>query len=230
MNKSIVSRGIELGMVILLLTTAAISSQTDQKLARSQQQNAEALRQYTWKSRTEIQKGGETKSVQLALMRYDMAGRLQKTPISGTPQQQLPTRGLRGLIAQKKKENFIGTLNSLSALAMSYSELPPAAMQRFMQTATVTPEMGLQQKLLRISGNNVLQPGDSMTLWVDASTHKQHRVEIHSVLDRKPVRIVSDFQVLPNGPTYMAHSAVEYSGGELRLITDNFDYERVTWQ
>lgn len=226
MNKQSACRGIEVGMAILLLASVAIPSQMDQNFAQAQQQNAQALRQYAWKSRTEIRKGGETKNVQVALVRYDTYGALQKTTISSTPQQQLPTRGIRGLIAQKKKEDFMETLDSLGKLAKSYGELSPDAMQRFMATATVTPEMGQQQKLFRINGGNVLQPGDSMTLWVDAASRKQRRVEIQTTLDRKPVRIVSDFQTLPMGPTYMARSAVDYPSEALTLITENFDYER----
>ncbi len=156
-----------------------------------------------------------------------MNGTLHKSLISRTPQQNLPTRGIRGFIAQKKKENFMETLDRLGALAKSYSELSPEEMQRFMATAIVTPEMNPQQKLIRIKGSNVVQPGDSMTLWVDAVTRKQRKVEIQTSLDRKPVRVVSDFQDLPNGPTYMARSVVDYPGEELTLITENFDYERV---
>lgn len=228
MNKITVSRGIKLGLVLVLLTSAAFPFQMDQKFAQAQQQNAQALKQYTWKSRTEIQRDGDTRNVQLALHRYDMYGTLQKTPISSTPQQQMPSRGLRRLIAEKKKENFMETMDSLSRLARSYSEIPADAMQRFMATATITPDVSLQQKLFRIRGGNVLQPGDSMTVWVDAVTHKQRRIEIQTSLERKPVMIVSNFQDLPAGPTYMARSVIEYPSEELRLITENFDYERGT--
>jgi hypothetical protein len=226
MNKLTVRRGIELGMAVLLATAVAFPAQMDPKFAQAQQQNALALRQYTWKSRTEIRKGGETKNVQLALVRYDSYGTLQKTPISSTPTQQLPTRGLRGLIAQKKKENFVETVESLGVLAKSYGELSPESMQRFMANAVITPEMGQQQKLFRIQGGNVLQPGDSMTFWVDAVTRKPRRVEIHTTLERKPVRVVSDFQDLPNGPNYTARSVVDYPSEELTLIAENFDYQR----
>jgi hypothetical protein len=41
------------------------------------------------------------------------------------------------------------------------------------------------------------------------------------------VRIVSDFQDLQMGPTYMAHSAVDYPSEEMTVITENFDYDRV---
>ena len=227
MKINAVGRGIELGMVILLLTSVAISSQMDQKFAQSRQQNAEALKQYTWKSKTEIQKGGETKNIQVNLLRYEADGTLQKTQLSST-QQKLPTHGIRGLIARKKKEDFMEMLESLGALAKSYSELPSNEMQRFMATATVTPEISQQQKLFRINGGNVLQPGDSMTLWVDAATRKLRRVEVQTTLEKKQVRVVSDFQDLPTGPTYMARSVVDYPSEEIILITENFEYERVT--
>ena len=80
--------------------------------------------------------------------------------------------------------------------------------------------------MFRVSGGNILQPGDSMTLWVDAVTRKQRRVEIHTTLDRKPVRIVSEFQDLPGGPTHMSRSVIDYPGEEITLITENFDYAR----
>src|SRR5262249_47363511 len=219
--------GIGLGVLILFVTTITLSAQMQQKFADSQQENAQALKQYTWKSRTEIKKGGETKNVQLNLMRYDIRGTLQKTLISTTPQQQLPTRGLRGHIAQKKKEEFLETLNSLETLAKSYSDLPPDKMQRFMATAVTTPEITQQHKLMRITGHDVVQPGDSMTLWVDATTGKVRKIEIQTALDRKLVRVSSDFQDLPKGPTYMAHSVMDYPSEELIVITENFDYEAV---
>jgi len=227
MNTLKVRRSIQVGTAVLLLATAALPFQMDQQFAQAQQQNAMALRQYAWKSRTEIQKGGETKNVQLAYMRYDLNGSVQKTPVSSTPQAQLPTRGIRGLIAQKKKENFMETMDGLGALARSYADLPPSAMQRFIASAMMAPEMSQQQKLFRIAGNNVLQPGDSMTIWVDAVTRKQRRVEIHTSLDRKPVTIVSEFQDLPAGPTYLARSIINYPSEELRVITENFEYQRV---
>jgi hypothetical protein len=225
MNYSLVRRGIPVGMVVLLLATVSLS-QTDQKFAESQRRNAMELRQYTWKSRIEIQKDGETRNVQLNLMRYDIGGTLQKTQLSSTPQQQLPTRGLKGRIAQKKKEDFMETLDSLGKLAKSYGELSPEAMQRFMATAAITSEMGPQQKSIRAKGIDVLQPGDAMSVWLDAVTRKLKKVEIQTALDRKPVRVVSEFQDLPEGPTYMARSIVSYPSEELTLITENFDYQR----
>lgn len=220
-------RAVALVAPFVLLTAVAISAQIDQQFAQAQQNNALALKKYQWKSRTEIQKDGETKKVQLALMRYDADGNVQKTVISSTPEPDLPKFGLRKAVAKKKMGEFKDTLAALEALARSYSELPPDRLQRFMSSSTITPELTAQQKLVRIAGRDVLQAGDSMTVFLDAVSRKQRRIEIQTSLDQKPVRIVSEFQDLPQGgPTYMSRSRVSYDGNSIGMIAENFDYER----
>jgi hypothetical protein len=197
-----------------------IAAQTNQKLAQAQKENTAALMKYEWKSRTEVLKDGETKNDQLAQMGYDSNGELQKTMIATSPELDIQTHGLRGLIAKNKKKEFMKTLDDLRALAKSYSELSPDKMQRFMTTATITPD----QNFLRIRGNDVLQNGDSMTMWVDPTSRRQRRVEINTMLKEKSVRIVSEFRDIPkNGPTYMARNETSY-GTALTIITQNFDY------
>jgi hypothetical protein len=79
---------------------------------------------------------------------------------------------------------------------------------------------------VRIEGRDVLQPGDSMTVFLDAVSRKQRRIEIQTSLDQRPVRIVSEFQDLTQGPTYMARSQVSYDGSSIVIVTENFDYTR----
>ena len=67
-----------------------------------------------------------------------------------------------------------------------------------------------------------------MTIWIDAISRKQLRVEIQTSLDDKPVWIVSEFQDVPQGgPTYLARSRVNYDGASVVIITENFDHARV---
>jgi hypothetical protein len=210
---------------VTLLACLAAPGQQHKNFARAQQENARALRQYNWKSRTEVRKGGETKSTKLYLTRYAVDGTLQQTLVSESSQK-LPQFGLRGIIARKKKEDFVELLGELSALAKSYGSLPPDRVQHFMAGATTTPETTPQARLLRIQGRDVLQPGDSMTVWVDAATRRQRRVEVRTSFEAKPLSILSEFRDLPGGPTYMARSVVEYPDEELSVITDNFDHAR----
>jgi hypothetical protein len=137
----------------------------------------------------------------------------------------LPKFGIRGMVAKKKKEEATKLVEALQRLAKSYGELPPAKMQEFMKTAKVTLETKTPQPLLRLEAGNVLQSGDSMVVWLDANTRRQRRIEINPSFDAKPVRIVTEFKDLPDGPTYMARSTVSYPDEELTLTMENFGYE-----
>ena len=188
---------------------------------------AQALRQYTWKSRTEVRKEGEVKNTKLFMSRYAADG-TQVQILLEEDSARLPKFGLRGMIARKKKEEAANLIQALQQLAKSYGELPPAKMQQFMSKATVRLEQNRSQPMLRLEATDVLQANDSMIIWLDASTRKQRRIEINSSYDANPVRIVSEFKDLPAGPTYMARSVVDYPREEVTLTVENFDYQHDT--
>ena len=209
---------------IMLCAGPIAHGQQDQKFAQAQKQNAQALRQYTWKSRSQVRKDGDVKSTKLFLTRYAPDG-TQVQVLLEEDSAKLPKFGLRGMIARKKKEDAGELIEALQKLAKSYGELPPAKMQEFMGRATATLETNTPQPLLRFEASNVLQANDSMTVWVDANTRRQRRIEINSSYEAKPVRIVSEFKDLPGGPTYMARSVVDYTSEKLTLTVENFDHQ-----
>lgn len=219
--------GVGLGALIGLsaLTTPAQTKQTTVSLAQA---NAAALRQYQWKLRTQVQRKGETKSVQVAAVRYDANGQMQTMLISKTSEPDLPKFGLRKAIAEKKFKEFKETVQQLGDLARAYGNLSPEQMQEFMATAVITPEMNGEQKLVRAEGHYVFQNGDTMIVWFEAASRKPRRVEVLASYDRKPVRIVSEFRDLPQGgPTYVATSQIAYDDGDVVIVTTNFDHERL---
>ena len=215
-------------LAIMLCTwSVAYAQQQDQKFAQALKQNAQALRQYTWKSRTEVRKEGEVRNTKLFMSRYAADGTHVQVLLE-EDSAKLPKFGLRGMIARKKKKEAGELIEALQKFAKSYGELPPAKMQEFMSKATVTLEQNRSQPMLRLAATNVLQANDSMTIWLDANTRKQRRIEINSSYDEKPVRIVSEFKDLPAGPTYLARSVVDYPREELTLTVENFDHQRDT--
>jgi hypothetical protein len=214
-------------IALMLLNALVVQAQDPAQLkelfARLQQQNAQALRQYVWKSRNEVRKNGESKSTQVFLMQYDANGTLQKSQIGGT-QASMPKGPFVGRIAQKKKEEMIELVNDLRGQVQAYSQLPPEKMQTFMASATIIAKA--DQGFVQIQGGNILQSGDSMSIWLDARTRKQRRLEITTYLESQPVKAVIEFADLAAGPTYMARTVVDYPKESLQLITENFDYER----
>jgi len=213
------------GLLTLVCSWSMVhGQQQDQKLAQAMKQNQIALQQYTWKSQTQIRKEGEVKATKLFSSRYSANGEVVQLLID-EQSAKLPKFGIRGMVAKKKKEEATKLIDGLQRFAKSYAELPPAKMQEFMKTAKVTLETNAPQPLLRLEGGNVLQSGDSMVVWLDANTRRQRRIEIHSSFDAKPVRIVTEFKDIPDGPTYMARSVLDYPGEELTLTMENFGYE-----
>ena len=103
-------------------------------------------------------------------------------------------------------------------------------MQQFMTSARAALETNASQPLLRLESANILQPGDSMIVWLDANTRRQRRIEINTSFEAQPVRIVTEFRDLPNGPTYLARSVVDYPHKELTLTVENFDYETLAME
>src|SRR5215510_541797 len=213
------------GLLTLLCSwSMAHGQQQEQKLAQAMKQNQIALQEYTWKSQTQIRKDGEIKGTKLFSSRYAANGEVVQLLIE-EQSAKLPQFGIRGMVAKKKKEEATKLIEALQQLAKSYGELSPAKMQGFMKTAKVSRETKTPQPLLRLEAVNVLQSGDSMVVWLDAKTRRQRRIEINSSLAAKPVRIVTEFKDLPDGPTYMARSVVDYPDEELTLTMENFGYE-----
>lgn len=68
-------RQVSLVMAIILFFGVTAPAQQERQLAQAMQQNARELRQYSWKSRTEVRKDTELKSFQLYLMHYSAEDR-----------------------------------------------------------------------------------------------------------------------------------------------------------
>jgi hypothetical protein len=219
-----------------LMTAIAIAQQKE-AFVQAQQANKAALREYTWKRRTELKLKGESKKVTMEQVRYDVDGKLQKTPIGGGPEpppQEQPAgrRGRRGgrvkeKVIENKKEEFAELMQNLGALVASYGQLPQDKLQAFAKNATTGKGEGAQAGTVRIQGDNVLVDGDSMSIWIDPTSSMMRRVEIATSLEKKPVSAVSEYRSLDNGPTYQARSVLTYPEKQIELTVENFEYQRV---
>ncbi len=225
-----------LAAIGFIFVTNVSEAQDKGEFAAAQKQNSEALKQYTWKSRTEIKMKGESKNVKVEQVRYDIDGKRQKTEIGGSPepQSEKPKARRRGgggrakaKIIEKKKKEFAEMMQALGKLVASYGQIPPDKMQAFVKNAQMSPGEGEQAGTMRIQGGDVLHPGDAMTLWINPTSQMMKRIEIETTLEEKPVTVVSEYQSLADGPTYQARSVVSYPAKEVELTVENYDYQRV---
>ncbi len=229
-----------LGVVLLGLAGLASvgdaqdADQAKQQFAQAQKENAAALRHYTWKSRTELRMKGESKSVKVDQVRYDLDGKTQKTAISTSPAPEEPQssgrRGRRGggrakaKIIENKKEEFAELMKNLGQLVASYLHLPPDKAQAFAQTATTGVT---EDGAILIQSVNVLHEGDTMAVQIDPVSYMMRRIEIHTSLENKAVHFTGEFRPVTEGPTYPARLTLQYPDKEVELTIENYDYQKL---
>jgi hypothetical protein len=189
--------------------------------------NRQELHDYTWTQRTEVTLNGEVKELTLAHMRYDLDGNLQRTPIS--EQEDKKVRGpIRKRRAKKKQKKAAELNQDLRDLIRAYTQFTPQQMHSAFSRASVFPGQGEAEGMIRVQVRSVVREGDSMYMWADALTSRMHKFEILTSLEGEPVKVITEFRDLENGPTYPARTAVhtEMKGKTMVIKTENFDHIR----
>lgn len=117
-------------------------------------------------------------------------------------------------------------MKGLAELVTSYAHIAPDKLQALIQNASVSQGQGADAGTVQIIGKNALQPGDSMSLWVNKSSLMFHRVVIETSYDKKPVKVVCDYGTVANGPNYMAKAVVDYPEKGVQVLVENFEHQR----
>jgi hypothetical protein len=204
------------------------------QVAAAVKANASALRAFSWQQRMQIQVNGETKKVTLSQMNYDINGNLQKTLLSEQPSadSSQPSSGgrIRGRIKQKVVEKKTGEfkemMEGIAAVVKSYTELPPEKLQAALKQAAFSEGQGDMGGSIQIKMSGVLQPGDSLTLWLDRDALLFRRVGIATSYEQKPVTVTANYAMLQSREVYMGQAIVNYPGKKVVLEIDNLNYQR----
>jgi hypothetical protein len=203
------------------------------EFVQAQQANAAALREYTWKSRTELSLKGDVKSVTLDQVRYDLDGRRQRTRIGGSAEPAAhrfdplapPSGPVRRIVAAKKKAEFEDLMHDLSVLVESYAHPSLETLHAFARQAARTKT--LEAGLVRVQGRNLVVTGDSVIVWIDPLTSMIRRAEIDTVLQGERVEVAVDYRSLPNGLTYQARTLLRYPSRRMALTVETYDHQHV---
>jgi len=175
--------------------------------------NQAALRQYVWVQHTAVSHKGEEKSTKDEQVRYDAAGKLQKTPLAASaPPDKKP--GLRGKVVAGKVEDMKEYMGSVVALVERYVPPQPSQIQEAFKAGKVmtgTDAAGLT----RMEFRNYVVPGDLMTLSFDMKVNQIRRIEVSTALEKDPVTLSVGFQNLPDGTNYAALTTVSAVAKEI---------------
>jgi hypothetical protein len=195
------------------------------KIVEARKANAALMQQYTWNSRTEIFIKGEQKDIRIDQVQYGPDGQLQKTELNNESFSH-PRGFLRKRIAEDKKKELEQFMQGLKALLEQYTLPTAGKITNFMSNANVTSAQSPDGKpLLEMQGSGVVVPGDTLAIWVDASTHKMKKAQITTSYEGGAANLTATYKTKSAGLTYMSMAELDVPDKNVSLQIHNYDYE-----
>lgn len=187
------------------------------------------LRQYEWIETTVISLNGEEKSRKQERCYYGADGGLQKVEISASPAPE-KKRGLRGRIAERKKEELTDYMKSAVALVKTYVPPAPAKIQAAKDAGKVSIEVLDPGKRARLNFRNYEKPGDNLGVEVDLASNRPLGVKVSTYLDDASDGVTLDVRMaqLDEGTTYPADITLSAKAKNLTVTVKNSGYRKTT--
>jgi len=187
------------------------------------------LHQYEWIETTVVSLKGEEKSRKQERCYYGADGKLQKVLLTQpAPESKKP--GLRGKIAEKKKEELTGYMQEAVSLVRRYVPPDPARIQAAKDAGKVALQLTEPGKRARLTFSDYLKSGDSLALDVDLTNNHPLAANVNSYLDseKEPVTLAVTLGTLNDGTTYASKAVLDAKGKNLKVTVENGGYQKVT--
>jgi len=212
------------------LALATQSPDLQQKAAAAKEaaaRNQQALRSYSWITKTELSLKGEVKNTKIESCRYGPDGKVQKTELSEPPPPPQQQRGLKGKIVAKKTGEMKEELEASAALVHSYVPPAPEKLQAVIAAGKVTISPGAGAAAIRFA--DYQKAGDSLTLTLDSQEKALRQIAVDTWLDEpdNKVTLAVSFQSLPDGTDYAAATVLKIPESNLEVRIENSNYQKL---
>jgi len=200
------------------------------QIAQARQANAALMHQYTWNSRTEIIVDGKVKDIRIEVVQFGPYGQLQHTLLNDQQSKGMylptPIGFLRRSIAENEKKDLEQFLQGMKQLLQQYTLPTTGKIYDFLSTAV--PAGPDADGNFTLTGYNVVQPGDSMTMVVNAWTKQPRQVTVNTTFQGDAVQLTATFQTVPvSGLNYAAFAEADVPAKNLSVQVQNYNYARL---
>jgi hypothetical protein len=254
MLRTIVSIALSIACGAAVLTTTTLAQPADGSAPNGEQGGSTAervaaikaslgksqasLRSYEWIETTVISLKGEEKSRTVHRCYYGADGVVQKVEVSAPPPEE-SSRGLRGRIKEKKKEELADYMKRAVALVKSY--VPPAAdrIQAVKEAGKVALQLVEPNKRVNAVFSNYHMPGDSLVVSLDIAANQLLGLQVSTYLDesvspgdkpKDPVTLKVTESALPDGTWYPQRIELDAPSKHLKVTVENSGYRRSSAQ
>lgn len=203
-------------------------------IKESMAKNKQALTQYTWVETLTVYLKGEQKKQEHFQVRMGPDGKPQKTSIDPPPadDQSGGARGgrLKQRIVEKKKEEYADYAERMKALLTRYAPPDKDAIQSAYAAGniSITPDPN-GGDLVKLLIKSYAKPGDTVTLIFDKGQKMLMQYAVNTYLDdpSDAIKLTVNFDRIPNGPSHVSEVIVESASKQLKVNTDNSQYNKL---
>jgi hypothetical protein len=186
------------------------------------------LKRYEWVETTVVSVKGEEKSRQMNSCYYGVDGKEQKIPLTAPPPEER-RRGIRGRIAERKKEELTDYMKEAIALVKQYVPPDAANIQAAKDAGNVSLSP-LSDQRVRLTFTDYIKSGDSLALVVDLANNRPLEAKVSTYLEKEKDAVTLDvtFSTLPDNATYPSTIALEAKAKDLTVSVQNSGYRLQT--
>jgi hypothetical protein len=226
-------------LAVTLLGALALAGQNpeiQQKAAAAKEaaaRNQQALRSYSWITKTELSLKGEVKNTRIESCQYGPDGKVQKTELSEPPapseEKKSGRRGgrLKEKVIAKKTGEMKKELEDAAALVHSY--LPPTAekIQAAIAAGKVSISPGAGSSAVKFA--DYQKAGDSLSLTLDPASKSIQQISVETWLEKPDDKVTLDvsFQSLPDGTHYPAETLLKIPNRNIEVNIENSNYQKL---
>lgn len=184
-----------------------------------------ALQQYEWIETTSVRLKGEEKSRQQKRCYHGADGKVQKVQENATPPPE-SKRGVRGKIAEAKKEELTDYMQQAVALVHQYLPPDPARIEASKNAGKLSIVPAGARVTLVFA--DYLKAGDRMSVEVDAANNRLLGIKVASYLDSPDdaVTLGVGLGALVDGSTYTERTQLDAPTKNLSIVVENSGYRK----
>jgi DNA-binding protein YbaB len=211
--------------------TAATPETRIEAVKQSLAASKSALKQYEWVETVALSKDGEEKARQQSRCYRDATGAMKKSPMAADTSKAEKKGGLRGKRAAKKQGAMDATLKAAVQVLHQYMPVDPVKIEAAKGEGNVSVSLPGDDNRVRITIKNYAQPGDEVTLVVDAATNAVKAATVKTSMaaekgEKSPVAAQVTYGALPDGTLYPATAALDLSAQAIKVDVQNTGYKK----
>jgi hypothetical protein len=214
------------GLLFAMFTqTSAQSNKTTLSLQVSgaAAANRKQLAAYLWTRTFQIFISGELKNTIVSSLSIGPDGKMVTTAVSSTPTSAPPTRGIRGDIAKNKIADMKTYVDDAMTLSMGYLYMSQGKMVDFFNAAGISQS----GNTITVTGSNVNQPGDQVTLLVTSSSLAYISESFKSAMTNgDAIAGTVNYKTFDNGLTAIDNAELDLPAKSMKLMVSNTNYAK----